>query len=221
MPTSTIFGVKTCSKCGIEKTLDGFQKNKARLDGVETYCRECNNERIRQAYAANPKKKIAQTRKYHLANPEWSKRVQKEWHTENRDSQYAKVKKRLITDPEFRQYRRDMSKLNSHKRRAQQANTEVTKVTRNDLNNILNEFNNQCWICSVELTQVCWDHVHPLSKGGAHSVNNLRPACVNCNSRKSATWPFTDDMKKEIANEVRALRTPQEHSIPVRDGLEV
>ena len=39
--------------------------------------------------------------------------------------------------------------------------------------------------------------------------------------RKSNKWPFTDEMKNEVAKAVRALRTPQEHSIPVRDGLEV
>jgi 5-methylcytosine-specific restriction endonuclease McrA len=76
-------------------------------------------------------------------------------------------------------------------------------------------------MCEVKLDVVQWDHVHPLSKGGAHAISNLRPSCVHCNSRKGSTHPFTDEMKETIANDVRALRTPQEHTIPVRDGLEV
>lgn len=42
-----------------------------------------------------------------------------------------------------------------------------------------------------------------LAKGGLHIIENLR------------------QMKTAIANEVRAPRTQQEHTIPVRDGLEV
>ena len=213
--------VKTCSKCGIEKSFENFQKNKARLDGVETYCRECNNARLREKYSKNPKKKIVKTRAYHIAHPEWSKEYQQKWHVENRDRRYAKVKERLILEPEFRKYRREISLISSQKRRAQKTQTEVKKVTKEDYKKILAEFNNQCWICEVELTQVFWDHVQPLAKGGAHTLSNLRPSCNPCNSRKNATWPFTDKIKHAIAEEVRALRTPQEHTIPVRDGLEV
>jgi 5-methylcytosine-specific restriction endonuclease McrA len=47
----------------------------------------------------------------------------------------------------------------------------------------------RCWICKIaEPTHV--DHVEPLSKGGAHILANLRPACESCNKHKGATWPF-------------------------------
>ncbi len=46
-----------------------------------------------------------------------------------------------------------------------------------------------CWICKTGPKEV-WDHVKPLSKGGAHCLANLRPACWACNSAKKDKWPF-------------------------------
>lgn len=212
---------KLCTKCKESKPLDAFQKNRVRKDGLENYCRECNNARFRHSYAKDPKKKIEKTRQYHVENFEWSKEYQRQWHITNRDRRYAKVKQRLLTDAEFRQYRRDMTKISSHKRRALIANTTVETISRSDLNNLLQQYDGKCWICGYTLTRVFWDHFHPISKGGPHSKSNLRPSCVNCNPRKGSLWPFTDDMKEQIAKEVRALRTPQEHTIPVKDGKEV
>jgi 5-methylcytosine-specific restriction protein A len=40
----------------------------------------------------------------------------------------------------------------------------------------------QGWI--AEATEV--DHVIPLSRGGTHDRNNLRPMCRSCHSRKTA-----------------------------------
>ena len=205
-----LVGVKTCGKCSIEKNTTEFHKNEARPQGIETYCKECNNQRLREAYAKDPQSKITKTRQYHLDHPEWSKNTQRKWHQDNKERRYQKVKDRLATDPEFLKYRRDLVARKERERRAQKANTEVTKVTKNDYNNILLEFNNQCWICEVKLTQVVWDHVQPLAKGGSHSVDNLRPACNPCNVRKNATWPFTDKMKETIANEVRNLTESKE-----------
>jgi hypothetical protein len=73
----------------------------------------------------------------------------------------------------------------------------------------------------MTLDVVTWDHVQPLSKGGAHTLSNLKPSCRSCNSRKSASWPFTEEMKTNIANAVRASRTPQDHTNLVSDGEEV
>ena len=52
-------------------------------------------------------------------------------------------------------------------------------------------------------------------------MDNLRPACSPCNSRKGSLWPFTDDLKNKIAAEVRALRASQSTACSVMDGEEV
>ena len=45
-----------------------------------------------------------------------------------------------------------------------------------------------CWMCGRQACE--WDHLKPLAKGGLHALSNSRPACRNCNARKSDKWPF-------------------------------
>lgn len=35
---------KICSKCGVEKSLDEFNKNSSKRDGVQVYCKICNRK---------------------------------------------------------------------------------------------------------------------------------------------------------------------------------
>ena len=44
----------------------------------------------------------------------------------------------------------------------------------------------RCWICGAPFAEV--DHVKPIAAGGSKWPSNLRPICVSCNRRKSATW---------------------------------
>ena len=207
---SLMIDSKLCSKCGVEKSLTDFQKNKARHDGVETYCRACNNARLRDKYAKNPTLKCEKTRAYHQSNSEWSKEYQRNWHQKNKIRRYEKVKERLVNDPEFLEYRRDLVARKERERRAQKASTEVVKVTKHDYETLLTEYNGCCWVCDQYLEKPVWDHVQPLAKGGTHSKENLRPICNPCNVRKNSLWPFTDEMKTRIANEVRNLQTVKE-----------
>lgn len=46
-----------------------------------------------------------------------------------------------------------------------------------------------CWMCGAPVFQggnLHMDHVIPISKGGLHCADNLRPACGPCNLRKGA-----------------------------------
>lgn len=213
--------MKTCSKCKVDKELSDFHKRHRSSDGLMAQCKECVNSRIRDAYKRDPKAKIAKTRQYHLDNPEWSKNTLREWHAKNRDVRNARVKERLANDPEFLAYRRALVARKERERRAQKAGTEYTKISKEEYDTILKQYDNCCWICEDQLETVYWDHHQPLAKGGAHVVSNLRPSCNPCNTRKNATWPFTTEMKNRIADEVRALRTPQSPIGSVTDGMEV
>lgn len=116
-------------------------------------------------------------------------------------------------------YRVKLNKARRSQKRAALWTSDIEKVSATVLDEIIVQYNNECWICEVKLDVVQWDHVHPLSKGGAHVRSNLRPACKDCNGRKGSIHPFTDEKKNEIANVVRALRTTQ--ATPVTDRGEV
>ena len=86
--------MKRCSKCGIEKSLDCFGKNKSRKDGVQSYCKACrklyykaNPEKIKTAkkawYKANSEKIKAQKKAYREANIEKVKVLEKAYQEAN------------------------------------------------------------------------------------------------------------------------------------------
>jgi hypothetical protein len=56
--------MKICKGCNLEKDIGDFQKNKARKDGVQTYCQKCTIERNN----SNREELNAQSKKYYLAN---------------------------------------------------------------------------------------------------------------------------------------------------------
>jgi 5-methylcytosine-specific restriction endonuclease McrA len=116
---------------------------------------------------------------------------------------------------EYRRYRANLT----HVRRAKIIETAFEQISPEQYAKLLEEHSHKCWICE-QPARLVWDHVQPLAKGGTHTVDNLRPACGPCNSRKSDLWPFTDARREQIAEEVRALRASLS-AISDTDGLEV
>ena len=55
---------KVCTKCKIEKPLEAFAKDKARKDGIKTWCREC---------CSVAHKKLSQTEAYKQRRKEYAK----------------------------------------------------------------------------------------------------------------------------------------------------
>ena len=49
---------------------------------------------------------------------------------------------------------------------------------------ILSRFNYSCYYCSEQNIKLTMDHIVPISRGGAHSIGNVAPACGSCNSSK-------------------------------------
>ncbi len=46
--------MKTCSRCGATKPLDGFHNEKVRKDGLNPWCKPCVLTYNKERYAANP-----------------------------------------------------------------------------------------------------------------------------------------------------------------------
>tara|TARA_R110002153_G_scaffold239530_2_gene393946 strand:+ start:4189 stop:4776 length:588 start_codon:yes stop_codon:yes gene_type:complete len=68
---------KKCSKCGIEKSLTEFHKNKGRKDGHRVYCKSCIKKISAQYYAIpeNKEKIIERVTRYYAIPENKEKRV--------------------------------------------------------------------------------------------------------------------------------------------------
>lgn len=49
----------------------------------------------------------------------------------------------------------------------------------------LNLHNHTCANCGSPI-ELCIDHVHPLSRGGTNTGDNIQPLCRSCNSKKGS-----------------------------------
>jgi len=61
---------KKCNKCGLEKTLDLFNKNKNKKNGVSHLCKECHSEYRKKNYLENKDKVLKQVNEYNFNHPE-------------------------------------------------------------------------------------------------------------------------------------------------------
>lgn len=116
------------------------------------------------------------------ANPEKMDAARSAWNESNREWWTQRRRDRRRTHPEEK-------RAEEARRRARKKQAQVVAFAPAQLEARLSVFGHRCWMCGAEGTTV--DHVKPLSKGGAHMLCNLRPACRPCNSAKSDTWPFS------------------------------
>ena len=74
---------RVCRKCGQEKPLEEFVKNKNLALGYSYICKQCKAEQSRKRYAANPEKVLERNRKWRAANPEKERERKRKWRAAN------------------------------------------------------------------------------------------------------------------------------------------
>jgi hypothetical protein len=104
---------KTCPKCGIEKPISEFNKNKKRKDGLSCYCRHCNkeyyinnkqkhNSRMRELYILNRERCV----EYQSLNKDRIKKTKAKWYQDTKEERREKRrnynKNRKQTEPLFK-----------------------------------------------------------------------------------------------------------------------
>jgi len=184
--------MKKCSKCKIEKPLTAFNKNKSKSDGYSTECRECVNS-YNKIYKVAHKEEAAQYNKiYQVENKDEIAVQRKEynkthkieiamrghrWYLENKELTKGRTKVAKKENPlRYNNY--------ANKRRAQKAGTFVEHFSEAD---IILTYGNKCFYCGSNFEHI--DHYVPLSKGGSHTLENIRPSCKDCNLVKNNKTP--------------------------------
>ena len=177
--------VKQCTKCGVEKSLVAFGKQRSTKDGYKYQCKECA-----AAYDKLPKVR-AYRKEYHSRDEvkahhlEYSRRSDvKAKALVYRQSVEAQELRRLrmkvyCSTPEGKAKR----SRHSRERRAREIGAEGS-FTPIEWVELCRYYNNVCLRCKRGDVALAADHVIPLSRGGSNWISNIQPLCKSCNSKK-------------------------------------
>ena len=173
---------KTCSKCGEEKPLSLYYKNKGRKDGVSVYCAKCMKEYSKKPerveYEKNRTKLRSKTENYKKYQVQYQMKLNKKKYNE---------------DYTFRIMKRMRNTLSKYITRKQKTTNELIGCSSEDLIKHL-EKQFQYGMTWENYGQYGWhiDHIIPLSSAKTEEdiiklnhYTNLKPLWWKDNLRKS------------------------------------
>ena len=157
--------MKKCSKCGKEKYLTEFYKDKSSKNGLYGYCKECSNEISNKWNDDNKDRR----KEYNKINKEYKNEYNKKW---NKNT-YQNIKEKIIE--------------NSRKYRARKLNAGGV-FSEEEFKQKLIFYQYKCCKCGTNLKEaiIHRDHMKPLSKGGSNYISNIQPLCAQCNLSKNS-----------------------------------
>ena len=182
---------KKCYKCNEIKYLEDFPNNKSKNDGKSSECKICkqkidklyrdkNKEKLKNYfynYNKKHKEELSKKKKiYNTNNKEKIIKQKKKYYQKNKE----KVKEKIIN---YKKNNKHKYQLYSNSRRSKKV-TLIDKFTYQD---IIDKYGNMCFYCQGIFEHI--DHYIPLSKGGLHNIDNVRPSCKNCNLSKGSKLP--------------------------------
>jgi 5-methylcytosine-specific restriction endonuclease McrA len=206
MSNAEVSAEKTCSGCGLTKPISGFFRDSRSADGYRSDCKACNKA-MGQAYAkANPEKvrasraanyqKNAESRKAYVKewrknNPEKCRKYHAEYYARNEESERERqrLKSRNMPRDRKREIESRYLKKNPEKNRAK-SHRRRSRVRNNGEWVILDReyrrlYRSACVACGSR-ENITADHVIPIILGGSHSIGNLQPMCMSCNTSKGS-----------------------------------
>lgn len=62
--------VKSCSKCGVEKEISLFNRDKSKASGYRSWCKDCDNINSRHQYNKDPQARRDKRKEFYYANRE-------------------------------------------------------------------------------------------------------------------------------------------------------
>lgn len=151
----------------------------------------CLRERVRRWRAANPEKYSEGQHRWRKANPEKFSQYSCRWQKANPEKHSEYSRRWQEANPEkYRENRRGKKR----RRRARKLAATIVPFTTKQLATRMTVFDNKCVYCGGPFEHV--DHFFPLSRGGAHSLDNLVPACSRCNQSKNDSDPLEWMMRR-------------------------
>jgi len=162
-------------------TYEMFKQGKCRCDN----CRFAQQERRRlikveynrEQRRTNPEKHRQQVRQSRMNNPEASRSAARAWNIANRERYNANMRA-------WRANNKDKVAEQNRNIKAKRRNAERRVVTAKDWRRLVDRYRGCCAYCG-DATKLTMEHVVPISRGGRHSIGNLLPVCMTCNTKKN------------------------------------
>lgn len=195
--------MKECTKCRETKVINEFYLDKKKKDGLFSACKSCI-KRSNKAYKAlevSPETRKAYNKKYYSNNSEKIiKKVQDRLlvkdNKENKiayDKEYSSKNRDRYNECQRKYAKTDSGKASQSVRRTLRREriiiTDDSTITKDALVELFIEQNNKCFHCGIVLDKetpraIHLDHIIPLSKGGQHTLSNVKWSCADCNMKK-------------------------------------
>lgn len=169
-----------------ERSREQYLANRDAVLEAQKQYRVANAESVRERgrayYAANRAKWVEA---YRASTAEDRARR----NAQNRERWARKVADGTIRRSQWKQDNPDAARISArlyqHRRRAWKRQAPIEPVSVRDIDRLMARHDGLCVYCkTARATDL--DHVIPLSRGGAHSIGNLTPACGRCNRSKGA-----------------------------------
>ncbi len=181
---------KRCSKCGEKKPLTEYHRRNTVPNGYKPQCKACQ-----AAYVQENIERITETqRRYNDENREKVRARKNAYNERNRETvrdqhrAYVEKNREHLNELARARAKQNKDKIQENTRRYQ-ARKQGATVAPVSYTAILERFGMVCHICGNEIgsrAMLHMDHVIPLSRGGHHSEDNIRPSHAFCNTRKGA-----------------------------------
>jgi 5-methylcytosine-specific restriction endonuclease McrA len=196
-PYGILQGVKRCSKCGEEKSLENFARRKDSPDGHRNHCKDCRRDYMREYEpkwrAANPDKVKAKFARWVAAHPEQERERCNRYDATNREKRrHAIAQSRKDNPKHHRALDKAWRAANPAKARDiwyrwYEGTQNPTPETVAYIDVLLND---PCSYCGGPMKDI--DHIKARSRGGEHDWTNLTASCRSCNpskgNRKLLVW---------------------------------
>lgn len=161
--------MKFCPTCETDKPPEAFNRDARRADGLQSKCRECSRRLNREWHAANRESNAEKNAAWRAANPERRRELRKAWNDAN-------PARRAEQQARWKRANRETCNSLDASRRARKRSTESLHDEQ------MVDFLSRRWAVSALLgVPVELDHQIPLARGGTHTVDNVRwlPARLN------------------------------------------
>jgi hypothetical protein len=180
---------KTCTVCRETKPLDGgFHRDKNRKDGRFPHCKACVITARSKHYRENRETTLSNQAEYRVRNRDRvaAQRAEYGARPENRarkveyDRAYRKANRERIAayDSEYRAANPHTKWESHYRQKAGKHGIEPTVISFT-LDDLVARWGHDCVHCGGPFESL--DHYpEPISRGGAHSLDNCRPSCNAC-----------------------------------------